>query len=231
MNDIDVFVIAGGKCGSSTLKKTFLNLNMNTIKSHNPNCFKKQFGYDGFFNTIIKSSKKKKLLLIDAYRTPIERKISSFFHNGEKKIPGFLNLSVDEQIILFNKTYLYEIENQHIIYDIYKRLNIPDKKKYNLNHNYFVQKYNNLIIIKLFYNDIKNWGERLSYLLRINITLVSDNVSSQKKYYNKYKEFLKKYTVPKEYLTTELQKDIEFNNFLSQKQQKDYINMWLKKSH
>jgi hypothetical protein len=231
MNDIDVFVIAGGKCGSSTLKKTFLNLNMNTIKSHNPNCFKKQFGYDGFFNTIIKSSKKKKLLLIDAYRTPIERKISSFFHNGEKKIPEFLNLSVDEQIILFNKTYLYEIENQHIIYDIYKRLNIPDKKKYNLNHNYFVQKYNNLIIIKLFYNDIKNWGERLSYLLRINITLVSDNVSLKKNYYSKYKEFLKKYTVPKEYLTTELQKDIEFNNFLSQKQQKDYINMWLKKSH
>ena len=231
MNDIDVFIIAGGKCGSSTLKQTFLKHKFNTIKSHNPKCFKKQFGYNGFFNTIVKSSKKKKLLLIDAYRPPIERKISSFFHNGEKKIPGFLNLSVDEQIILFNNKYLYEIENQHIIYDIYKHLNIPDKKKYDPNHNYYVQKHNNLIIIKLFYNDIKNWGHRLSYLLHSNITIESDNVSSEKKYYNKYKEFLNKYTVPKEYLTTELPKDIEFNNFLSQKQQKDYINMWLKKSH
>ena len=88
-----------------------------------------------------------------------------------------------------------------------------------------------MIIIKLLYNDIKNWGERLSYLLHINITIESDNVSLKKNYYNKYKEFFKKYTVPKEYLTTELPKDIEFNNFLSQKQQKDYINMWLKKSH
>ena len=61
MNDIDVFIIAGGKCGSSTLKQTFLKHKFNTIKSHNPKCFKKQFGYNGFFNTIVKSSKKKKI--------------------------------------------------------------------------------------------------------------------------------------------------------------------------
>ena len=103
MNDIDVFIIAGGKCGSTTLKKTFLTKNMNTIKSHNPSCFKKQFGFDGFFNTIVKSSRNKILLLIDSYRTPIERKISSFFHNGENKIPDFLNLTVEEQIKIFNK--------------------------------------------------------------------------------------------------------------------------------
>lgn len=230
MNDIDVFIIAGGKCGSSTLKQTFLKHKFNTIKSHNPKCFKKQFGYNGFFNTIVKSSKKKKLLLIDAYRPPIERKISSFFHNGEKKIPNFLKLTVEDQINLFNNKYLYEIENQHIIYDIYKNLKIPDNKNYDDNRNYFIQTYNNLIIIKLFYNDIKNWGERLSYLLNTNINIESDNVSSQKNYYNKYKEFLKKYIVPKQYLISELPKDIEFNNFLSQTQQKDYVNMWLKKS-
>ena len=231
MNKIDVFIIAGGKCGSSTLKKTFLNQDMNTIKSHNPKCFKNQFGYDGFFSTMVRSSKKKNLIIIDAYRLPIERKISSFFHNGEQKIPDFLNLSVEKQIILFNKEYLYEIENQHIIYDVYKHLKIPDKKKYDANRNYFIQIYNNLVIIKLSYNDIKNWDKRLSELLGINITMESDNVSSEKNYYNKYKLFLKKYTVPKQYLTTELPKDIEFKTFLSQKQQKDYINMWLQKSH
>ena len=230
MNNIDVFIIAGGKCGSSTLKQTFLKQKMNTIKSHNPKCFKKQFGYDGFFNTILQSSKNRKLFLIDAYRPPIERKISSFFHNGEKKIPNFLKLTVKEQIILFNNEYLYEIENQHIIYDIYKRLKIPDKKNYDANRNYFIQKYNNIIIIKLFYNDIRNWGLRLSQLLHRRITIQSDNVTSAKNYYNNYKQFLKQYTVPKQYLTTELPKDIEFKTFLSQKQQKEYINMWLKKS-
>jgi hypothetical protein len=230
MNNVEVFIIAGGKCGSSTLKQTFLTQNMFTIKSHNPKCFKKQFGYDGFFNTIIKSSKEKKLILIDAYRTPIERKISSFFHNGENKIPNFIKLTVDEQIILFNKNYLYEIENQHIIHTIYTHLKIPDKKVYDSNRNFFTQQYNNLIIIKLHYNDIKNWGSRLSHLLKRNITIENDNVSSEKQYYNNYRQFLKQYTVPKEYLTTELPKDIEFKSFLSQKQQKEYINMWLKKS-
>jgi hypothetical protein len=229
MNKIDVFIIAGGKCGSSTLRETFLKQSMNTIKSHNPMCFKNQFGFDGFFSTMLSSSNNRKLIIIDAYRMPIERKISSFFHNGEKKIPNFLKLSVEEQIILFNNEYLYEIENQHIIYDVYKHLKIPDKKKYDANRNYFIQKYNNLIIIKLFYNDIKNWGERLSQLLGINITMESDNMSSEKKYYNKYKQFLKQYSVPKQYLTSELPKDIEFKTFLSEKQQKEYITMWLKK--
>ena len=166
MNNVDVFIIAGGKCGSSTLRKTFLNQNLFTIKSHNPKCFKNQFGYDGFFNTLFKSSQNRQLIILDAYRTPIERKISSFFHNGEKKIPGFLNLSVDEQIKLFNTKYLYEIENQHIINEVYNHLHIPHKKSYDFNNKYFVQQYKNILIIKLHYNDINNWGNRLSKILK-----------------------------------------------------------------
>lgn len=231
MNNVDVFIIAGGKCGSSTLRKTFLNQNLFTIKSHNPKCFKNQFGYDGFFNTLFKSSQNRQLIILDAYRTPIERKISSFFHNGEKKIPGFLNLSVDEQIKLFNTKYLYEIENQHIINEVYNHLHIPHKKSYDFNNKYFVQQYKNILIIKLHYNDINNWGNRLSKILKRPIEIVSDNISKDKNYYMNYKLFLEKYKVPKHYLRVELTKDAEFKKFQSSTQQKEYYNMWLKKSY
>ncbi len=231
MNNIDVFIIAGGKCGSSTLKQTFVKQRMKTIKSHNPNCFKKQFGFDGFFNTIVKSSIKKKLIILDAYRTPIERKISSFFHNGEKKIPNFLKLSTKEQIKLFNNKYLYEIENQHIINEIYKKFKLPNTKKYNFTHKYYLHEINNLIFIKLHYNDIKNWGPRLSNIFQVPITIHKDNISSEKKYYKSYKVFLQEYTVPKKYLTEELIKDEEFKKFQTPQEQQDYIKMWLKKCH
>ena len=60
MDNVDIFVISGGKCGSSTLRETFLSNQYSCIKAHNPQCFNSQFGYDGFYDTIDKSSIKKK---------------------------------------------------------------------------------------------------------------------------------------------------------------------------
>ena len=80
------------------------------------------------------------------------------------------------------------------------------------------------------YNDIVNWGHRLSRILKTNIQIVSDNISNDKNYYVNYKTFLEKYKVPKHYLKIELPKDAEFKKFQNQNQQKEYYNMWLKKS-
>ena len=63
----------------NTLLKTFQQAGFKAIKTHNRNCFINQFGYDGLNELIQTSSKNKKLFIIDSYRTPIERKISSFF--------------------------------------------------------------------------------------------------------------------------------------------------------
>ena len=231
MNDIDIFVIAGGKCGSSSLKKTFIKLDLNTIKAHNPICFKNQFGYEGFFDTIVQSSKHKKLILLDAYRLPIERKISSFFHNGERKIPNFLSMSIKEQIELFNKEYLYRIEEQHIINDIYKRLRIPQIVSYDFERKYLYQKYKNLIIIKLHYSDINNWSKRLTEICKIPIRIEKDNISKNKSYFDKYQDFLQHYKVPKQYIEYKLVTDIEFKKYQTDEEQKAYIDMWLKKSY
>lgn len=230
MDDIDIFVISGGKCGSSTLRETFLSNQYKCIKAHNPQCFKSQFGYDGFYDTIDKCSIKKNLIIVDSYRTPIERKISSFFHNGQNKIPNFLNLSIPEQIALFNDKYLYTLENNHIINDIYKYYNIPDDKIYDVNRKYLIQQHNNLVIIKLHYNDIKEWGKILSNIFKKPIKLISSNVTNTKPYYNAYKEFLNTYKVPKEYLLEELSNDEHFKKYQTPEQQNYYIDYWLKKS-
>tara|TARA_B100001758_G_scaffold246308_1_gene261085 strand:- start:5120 stop:5812 length:693 start_codon:yes stop_codon:yes gene_type:complete len=229
--NVEIMVIAGGKCGSTTLKETFRHQNYITIKSHNPWCFKNQFGYDGFFETIKKSSKHHELIIVDAYRTPIERKISSFFHNGERKIPNFLNLTTEEQINIFNSDHIYRIEEQHIIHEVFKRLQLPDTKKYNFKKKYLYHKHNNIVFIKLHYNDIKNWDKRLTSIFSKTIPIVSDNVSSNKPYYEKYKQFLKEYKVPKKYLEGQLLNDKEFKIYQTPLEQQQYIDKWLQKSY
>ena len=78
MNNLDCIVLCGGKCGSTTLYNTLKN-NYKTIKVHNKLDFINQYKYDGLINSIKLSSKNKTLYIIDSYRAPIERKISSFF--------------------------------------------------------------------------------------------------------------------------------------------------------
>ena len=51
---------------------------------------------------------KKEIYIIDSYRTPIERKISSFFQN-------VLSDSTQNIIDNFNKDYLFYIEEYHSI--------------------------------------------------------------------------------------------------------------------
>ena len=231
MDNLDIFVISGGKCGSTTLKETFLYNNYSCIKAHNPDCFKKQFGYDGFYDTITKSSKEKELIIIDSYRTPIERQISSFFENGEKHISNFLNRTVYDQIKIFNKSYLYKIETYHIINNIYDYYNIHNDTSYDFDRKYLIHKHNNLTFIKLHYNDIKEWDKILTHIFEKPIILKTENVSNIKPYYHKYKQFLENYKIPKNILLEKIAKDEEFKKFQTPEQQEYYIKYWLKKSY
>ena len=96
LNNLDVIVFCGGKCGSSTLHKTFLNNNFITTKTHcnyNFMCLCNQFNKDKnktIFDVIDYNKKRKNLYIIDSYRTPIERKIL------------FLRLAKDKFFLLFS---------------------------------------------------------------------------------------------------------------------------------
>ena len=99
---LDIICLVSGKCGSSSLNETFNRNGYKCIKTHSKDCFKKQFKYDGLIDIIKRSSLNKELYIIGSYRTPIERKISSFFQNIHKHVPNYKNKSCEELIDIFN---------------------------------------------------------------------------------------------------------------------------------
>ena len=85
-NDLDIICLTGGKCGSTTLNYTLKSSGYKMIEHiHSKLHFIKLFKHDGLLDLIKKCSSNKKLYIIDSYRTPHERKISSFFNIYQKK--------------------------------------------------------------------------------------------------------------------------------------------------
>ena len=105
-HNIDILVMCGGKCGSSTLYSSFKNSGFKCLKIHSKYDYILQFKSDSLYDTINLSSKCKKLFIIDSYRTPIERKISSFFQNIHTFVPNYEYLSIQKLIHIFNLKYL-----------------------------------------------------------------------------------------------------------------------------
>lgn len=91
---IDVICLTGGKCASTTLQTTLQQTGYKCIKVHGKEDFEKQFKYDKLIDLINRSSANKQLFIIDSYRTPIERKISSFFENLHHHVPTYKNKNI-----------------------------------------------------------------------------------------------------------------------------------------
>ena len=127
MSIYDIFVYCGGKCGSLTLHNTFLNNNYRTIHLHSNSYYKEVLNNkEDIYKIIDLSSKhKEKIYIIDSYRTPIERKISSFFQNIKLYLPNYKIISIEELIKFFNKNLLYNIEEYHSINEVLLHYNIP----------------------------------------------------------------------------------------------------------
>ena len=157
VKDVDIIIIAGGKCGSTTLLKTFQQAGFKAIKTHNRNCFINQFGYDGLNELIQTSSKNKKLFIIDSYRTPIERKISSFFQHINKH--NYKTQSCYELIDIFNKEYINELEEYHYINTLMTQYKIEPFNKFNFKDKYIIKK-KEIYILSNYYSRILLIGEK-----------------------------------------------------------------------
>lgn len=232
MDNINVFVYCGGKCGSSTLYNTFEKNGFHPIKIHcNKNyqiIFKKN---DTIFNLINYSSKNKIIYIIDSYRTPIERKISSFFENISVHLPNYNNLSIDEIIMFFNNNFINHIEEYHSINEVLNHYNIPLWKSFNFKNRYNIIKKNNMIFIKILFKDIQNWNKILSKIFNKKIIICENNLTSTKTINDLYLKFKENYKVPVSYIENILKNDKEFKIFNTPDEQIEYINNWLKKSY
>ena len=81
------------------------------------------------------------------------------------------------------------------------------------------------------FKNINKWEEQLSEIFQKKIIIQNENLTINKNINNLYEEFKKKYKVPKNYLLNELINDSEFKIYNSEKEQKEYIELWMKKSY
>ena len=154
MEDYDVFVYCGGKCGSMSLYETFIKNGYKCCQTHGNeywiNTLKKDFP---IFDYINKSSETKKVYIIDCYRTPIERTISSFFQNICLFLPNYKDLKIKELIDYFNNNLLL-IENYHPINEVLKYYNLPQFDTFNFEKKYNIIEKDNKVFIKILFDDI-----------------------------------------------------------------------------
>lgn len=223
--------MCGGKCGSTTLFSSFQNAGYRCLKVHSEKDYVKQFNSNSLYHTINISSLFKKIIIIDSYRLPIERKISSFFENIHIHVPNFKSLSIDRLITIFNNRYLKNIEEYHSINTVLNHYDAPLFKKFDFKNKYNKYEKNNKIFIKLLYKDINDWENILSKILKKKIKIVTTNLSMNKNYIDIYKKFKDNYKVPKSYIKILRTYDKEFRIYNTREEQRAYVQKWLQRSY
>jgi hypothetical protein len=229
----NVFIYCGGKCGSSTLDKTMIENGFDSVKLHNNYYWQNELkNNETIFETINQSSLNyEKIYIIDVYRTPIERKISSFFQNINVHLPNYNEFSIEEIIDFFNKELIYTLEEYHSINEVFNYYNIDNFNSFNFEKNYNMITQDNKIFIKLLFRDLNDWESILSKIFEKKISICSDNLTESKTIYELYSKFKELYKVPKRYIDNNLLNDIEFKIYNTKDQQVEYINNWINKSY
>ena len=232
---IDIFVYCGGKCGGSTLINTFYKNEYKTLHLHTINCkgFLNyiDFNINDIHDILNESCKNKDIYIIDSYRTPIERKISSFFQNISLDIPNYESLSVEEIIDVFNRHFITYSEEYHPINEPLLHYDIPLFTKFDFEKKYNIVKKDNKIFIKILFKDIKEWDKILSEIFGKEIIIYPLNLTENKDVYELYQKFKSLYKVPKTYIDNVLMNDTEFKIYNTKEEQEEYIKKWLSNSY
>lgn len=229
----NVFVYCGGKCGSMTLRNTFINNNYQTIHLHLNADYLAVYktSYDIFDLINVSAKKYDTIYLIDSYRTPIERKISSFFQNIHLHIPNYNDLTLTQIITDFNTNLLYIVEEYLSLNEVLNHYQVPLFTVFDFEKGYNLIKKENKVFIKILFKDIDKWDTILSSIFQKPITIYPDNLTENKPLNFLYKNFLKEYKVPNAYLEHMKINDTEFKIYNTKKEQKAYLEKWKKKSY
>jgi hypothetical protein len=211
-----VYINCGGKSGSKTLEKT-LSQHFKCLHTHGNFYFQKQVTQNTnytLYDAITKSMDYfDQVYIIDSYRHPIERAISSCFQTKPKTtLETFnYNLLIGENYSCLEET-LYEF-------------GIKFTNKFDFKKKYFLTKYKNVNIIKIRFSDINEWGTILSDIFNMPITMRPDNLSQNKSYYDNYLNVLQNIKIPKHYFRC-LINSREFKTFNTLDETNKYINKW-----
>ncbi len=173
----------------------------------------------------------KDVYVIDVYRTPIERKISTFFekigsyhfNNTDEKVNEY---NIQKVINRFNKIFPYIGEGDHFI----DKYNIPIPEKFDTNKKCVLLECGNGIkYIKLRLKDSRMWPTILGQIFKINMVLIKDYESTNKPIKDLYLKFKALYKIPRNLLDNIMQCKY-LNYYYSQTEITEYYDEWIKKS-
>jgi hypothetical protein len=228
-----VFVYSAPKVGSTSIVSSlrlFGTDKFSVIHIHDEEMLKVLGHINGItVNEIILYNKHlgKDVYVIDVYRSPIERKISTYF----EKIGAYHFNNTDENvnkynisgvINRFNKLIPHLANDDHFIdkYDI----KIPGHFDYN--NKYLLVKENEITYIKLRLKDSPFWGPILTNIFGSRICIVKDYESANKPIKDLYLSFKSVYRIPLNLLDDIMQcKYLKY--FYSEIEQQEYYNQWI----
>jgi len=248
LEDVKYFVFSSGKTGSKILVDSISkNFGVNsTVHVHSSQHFKDGHPrYGDVKQLMIDNSKKfNKIYIIDSYREPFERGISSFFHHINKHCPEWKSMSVDQIIDHYNQNYLYLLELYHSYHESWGYFNIPTDVTFDFEKGYITKEYENMVFVKTRLKESYRWNSIFSEIFKKRINFISTNKGENKFYNEVYKEFKNKYRLPEKvkenFLNTfnglsvdnvDLNKFkstiIEMKKFMTDQEIDDYLKKWI----
>lgn len=230
LRDVDVFVWCGGKCGGSTLRATFEAAGLKVLHTHGPFHFAKDVvrrdDVDLFEVFDFNVRNKARVLVVDAYRLPIERKISSFFQNLETHVPGHRGLSLAELMAVFDEKFLEILEVHHPIDRIMRHRGVPWFDSFDFERGYVLARDGGVEFLKLRFADVADWGRILSGVVGRPIAMRDANRTETKPVNELYRRFLASYRLPHGFLERHVEGDRHFRIHTTEEERAIYLRDW-----
>jgi hypothetical protein len=175
----------------------------------------------------------RKIYIIDIFRTPIEKKISSFFqkiseihfNNSESNITSY---PIDKIFKRFNDIFVH-LDDYDYYNDYYNICYGCNKiEKFDFDKKYILQQIGNVSYIKLRLQDSELWGDILTKILGVKIYMIHDYQTENKSIGQLYKKFKNDYKLPYNYYKL-LEKDISLDIYMEPHEKTKYLKNWFEK--
>ena len=231
-----VFVYSAPKVGSTSIVSSlrlFCIEHIDIIHIHDEEMLKVLTKLEGItINEIILYNKSlgKNVYVINVYRTPIERKISTFFekigsHHFNANEPDVNTYNISKVIHRFNHIFPWIGNGDHFI----DKYDIPIPETFDYVNKYVLIANNGIKYISLRLKDASEWGNILTNIFGTPIRTIKDYESSNKPIKDLYVSFKQMYKVPINLLTNVME-DKHLSYYYSKQELTLYYNEWLLKS-
>jgi hypothetical protein len=247
LDNVKYFIFCSGKTGSKTLLGGIKNrFGYNSaLHVHSTPHFNSGYKKHGNLKDLIINNSKKfnKIYIIDSYREPFERGISSFFQNINKHCPDWRSMTVEGLINFFNEKNLYLLDIYHSYHESWGYFDVSTDVKFDFEKGYITREHENIVFVKTRLKEAYRWDKIFSEIFNTNISFNYENDSKNKDYYKTYLEFKEKYKLPTEVknnFISVINGDIsnldrstpfylswsEMKKFMTEKEIEDYLEKW-----